>query len=136
MYAANAVNPMRNPRRLLPLLVACLALAWFSLGSALNVMVASSFGKKIEIVVCSGAGVKKITVPADGDDLSTTTIKHCGNAPLVTYLIIPGEPVHLHFKAPRTVASWQWIPNWHVQHDLVQDNKPPPGRAPPASRLA
>ena len=134
MYTPNAVNPMRNPRRLLPLLVACLALAWFALGSALNVMVASASGKQIEIVVCSGAGVKKIMVSADTDDLSTT-IKHCGNAPVVTYLIIPGEPVHLQFKAPRTVASWQWIPNGHVQHDLVQDNKPPPGRAPPAALL-
>jgi hypothetical protein len=112
------------------------AIAWFSLGSTLNVLMASALGKKIEMVVCSGAGVKKILVPVNADAEATTTIKHCGNAPFLKYLALPPAPVHLHFQAPRTVASWQWIPEPDSVLDLLEDNKPPPGRAPPATRLA
>ncbi len=119
----------------LAVLVAFMALAWFALGSTLNVFAASALGKKIEIVICTGAGVKKITVAAHADD-SSTSIKHCGNAPLFKLLALPGEPVHLQFEAPRTVAAWQWIPSPDVVLDSIEDNKPPPGRAPPAARLA
>ena len=126
----------RHQRRFMPILIAFLALAWFTLGSALHVIVASATGKKIEIVVCSGAGVKKITVALDAHDEPATTIKHCGNAPLVTFLIIPGEPAHLHFQAPDTVASWHWMPSPLSWIHREQDNRPPPGRAPPASPTA
>jgi hypothetical protein len=117
--------------------IAALAIAWFSLGNALNTMVALANGKTIDIVVCSGAGVKKISVPVhDGDD-STSTVKHCGNAPIYKLIAMPGTPVHLNFEAPRTVAVWQWTPRAHIALDWVQVNKPPPGRAPPVgSRLS
>lgn len=111
--------------------IAALAIAWFSLGAALNTMVALASGKTIDIVICSGAGVKKISVPVHDADDTTSTIKHCGNAPIYKLIAIPGTPVHLNFEAPRTVAVWQWTPNREISLDFVQDNKPPPGRAPP-----
>jgi hypothetical protein len=117
----------------LAVFTAFLAIAWFSMGSTLNVLVASALGKKIEIVICSGAGVKKIFIPVHADDDASTTIKHCGNAPFLKYLALPGTPIHLHFQAPHTVASWEWIPSPDSALDLIQDNKPPPGRAPPAT---
>jgi hypothetical protein len=113
-----------------------LAIAWFSLGNALNTMAAFASGKTIDIVVCSGAGVKKISVPVqDGDkskSKSTSTIKRCGNAPIYKLMALPGTPAHLNFEVPRTVAVWQWIPRPQIALDLIQDNKPPLGRAPPA----
>lgn len=115
----------------LSICVAALAIAWFSLGTALNTMVALASGKTIDIVVCSGAGVKKISVPVHDADETTSTIKHCGNAPIYKLIAIPGTPVHLNFEAPRTVAVWQWIPSPQITLSIVQDNTPPPGRAPP-----
>jgi hypothetical protein len=111
--------------------IAALAIVWFSLGNALNTIVALAHGKTIDIVVCSGAGVKKISVPVHDGDEATSTIKHCGNAPIYKLIAIPGTPVHLNFEAPRTVAVWQWIPSPQITLSIVQDNKPPPGRAPP-----
>jgi hypothetical protein len=111
--------------------IAAMAIAWFSLGNALNTMVALASGKTIDIVVCSGAGVKKISVPAHDGDETVSTIKHCGNAPIYKLIAIPGTPVHLNFEAPRTVAVWQWTPRPQMALETVQDNKPPPGRAPP-----
>ncbi len=111
--------------------IAALAVAWFSLGNALNTMVALASGKTIDIVVCSGAGLKKISVPVHDGDEAISTIKHCGNAPIYKLIAIPGTPVHLNFEAPRTVAVWQWIPSPQITPIIVQDNRPPPGRAPP-----
>jgi hypothetical protein len=116
--------------------IAVLAIAWFAVGNALNTMVAKASGKHIDIVVCSGAGVKTVSVPVDGADDHASTIKHCGNAPIYKLIDLPGAPVHLNFQAPRTVASWQWIPSPPAVVDLIQINKPPPGRAPPAPSLA
>ncbi len=115
----------------LSICIAALAVAWFSLGNALNTMVTLASGKTIDIAVCSGAGVKKVSVPVHDGDESTGTIMHCGNAPIYKLFAIPGAPVHLNFEAPRTVAVWQWIPRPQIAPDLVQRNKPPPGRAPP-----
>jgi hypothetical protein len=115
----------------LSICIAALAIAWFALGNALNTMVALAHGKTVDIVVCSGAGVKKISVPVHDGDEATSTIKHCGNAPIYKLIAIPGTPVHLNFEAPRTVAVWQWIPGPQITLSIVQDNKPPPGRAPP-----
>lgn len=117
----------------LSICIAVLAIAWFSLGSALNTMVALASGKTIDILVCSGAGLKKISVSVhDNDsDKTTSTIKHCGNAPIYKLIAIPGTPIHLNFEAPRTVAVWQWTPRAQIAMDWVQVNKPPPGRAPP-----
>jgi hypothetical protein len=115
----------------LSICVAALAIAWFSLGNALNTMVAFASGKTIDIVVCSGAGVKKMSVPVHDGEESTSSIKHCGNAPIYKLISLPGTPVHLNFEAPRTVAVWQWIPSPQIALDLIQDTRPPPGRAPP-----
>ena len=116
--------------------IAALALAWFALGTALNTMVAFSTGKRIDIIVCSGAGVKTVSVPLHDADDSTSTIKHCGNAPIYKLVDLPGAPLHLQFETPRTVAVWQWIPLAHVSIDSIQDSRPPPGRAPPVLRLS
>jgi hypothetical protein len=130
---ASPVMYFFQSRKLYPLsiCIAVLAIAWFSLGNALNTMVALANGKTIDIVVCSGAGVKKVSVPVHDGDESTSTVKHCGNAPIYKAIALPGSPVHLNFEAPHTVAVWQWIPSAQIALDLIQDNKPPPGRAPP-----
>lgn len=117
--------------RQLSICIVATAIAWFALGTALNTMVAFANGKTIDMVVCSGAGVKKVSVPVQESDTSTSTIKHCGNAPIYKLLALPGDPVHLNFKAPHTVAVWQWISHPETVLDLIQDNQPPPGRGPP-----
>ena len=129
---------MITPRqkRLASLAIAMLALAWFALGTTLNTMLAFGSGKTIEIVVCTGAGMKKIEVPTDVANYSSSTIKHCGNAPIYTLIDIPGTPLHLNFQVPRTIAVWQWIPSPRIVLDQMQADKPPPGRAPPAFQLA
>lgn len=116
--------------------IAVLTLAWFALGTALNTMVAHANGKRIDIVVCSGAGVKTISVPVHDNDDKASTIKHCGNAPIYTVLDVPGTPTHLQFETPRTVAVWQWNPVPTVALSSVPDSKPPPGRAPPSITAA
>lgn len=116
--------------------IATLAMAWFALGTALNTIVAHASGKRIDIVVCSGAGVKTISVPIHDSDDMVSTIKHCSNAPIYSLVAIPGTPTHLHFQVPRTVAVWQWNPLPHVAMSSVPDSKPPPGRAPPAITAA
>lgn len=118
--------------RHLSIFLTALAIAWFALGTALNTMVAFASGKTIDIVVCSGAGVKKVSVPAQGNDNTSSTIKHCGNAPIYKLLALPGMPLHLNFETPQTVAVWHWTPIPPVVLDLIQRNKPPPGRAPPS----
>ncbi len=123
-------------QRLIALSIAILALAWFSLGNTLNTMVAFASGKTIEIMVCTGAGMKKITVPADDAEDKSSIIKHCSNAPIYTLISIPGIPLHLNFEVPRTVAVWQWIPHPDIVLDRIQADKPPPSRAPPAFQLA
>lgn len=115
--------------------VAMLAVVWFALGTALNTMVAHASGKRIDIVVCSGAGVKTISVPVHDTNDTASTIKHCGNAPIYTLVDVPGTPTHLHFEAPRTVAVWQWNPVPTVAMSSVPDCKPPPGRAPPTATV-
>lgn len=111
-------------------------MVWFSLGSAVNVMVANALGKKIELIICTGSVVKKVTVTASSNDADTTSIKHCGNAPFATCIFIPGAPVDMHFAVPQTIASWVWIASHDRVLEAVSVNMPPPGRAPPAPALA
>jgi hypothetical protein len=127
---------VRRLARQMSLCAVVLAIAWFALGTALNTMVAFASGKTIDIVVCSGAGVKKLSAPAQGSEGTSSTIKHCGNAPIYKLLTLPGNPVHLNFEAPHTVAVWQWIASPPTLLDLIQANKPPPGRAPPVHPTA
>jgi hypothetical protein len=123
-----------SQQRTLSLSLAIIALAWFALGTTVNTLVALASGKTIEIVVCTGAGMKKISVPSDDAGDTSSVIKHCSNAPIYSMIAIPGDPVHLHFEAPSTVAVWEWIPSHRVALDQIQVDRPPPGRAPPASQ--
>ena len=116
--------------------MASLALAWFVLGTALNTFVAFNSGKRIDIVVCSGAGVKTVSVVDHISDDSVSVLKHCSNAPIYVLITVPGTPVNLDFAVPRTVAVWQYKPSSHMTWLSVQDSRPPPGRAPPALPLA
>jgi hypothetical protein len=127
-------------RQQLALALFAFALTWFAAGSTVNTLVASMSGKRVEIVLCTGTGVKKASMPLHDagtpESKSASTLKHCSNAPLCMVAALPGTPVHLSFKPPLTVAVWQWIPSTHVPHHLIQDNKPPPGRAPPLALSA
>ena len=111
--------------------IATLALAWFALGTTLNTIAAHAFGKRIDIVICSGMLLKKVSVPLHSSDDSTSSIKHCGNAPIYKLIALPGAPVHLNFALPRTVAVWQYKPTPTSAVNLVHYSLPPPGRAPP-----
>ena len=113
--------------------MATLTLAWFALGTTFNTLVAHAFGKRIEIVICSGMLLKKVSVPVQVSDNSTSSIKHCGNAPIYKLIALPGTPVHLNFAVPRTVAVWQYKPTPTSAQNIVHDSRPPPGRAPPAA---
>ena len=104
---------------------------WFCMNSTFSLMLAAFTGKTIEIVVCSGAGIKTISVPAHEGSDSVSTVKHCANAPLLACLVLPGDPVHLQFEAPCTVASWSWIPEPLAAWDRLRESHPPQGRAPP-----
>lgn len=111
--------------------IALLVALWFSLGSSLNVLMVVLGGERIEFVVCSGTGIKKISVPADETDKAVPTVKHCANAPLLASVVLPGDPAHLHFEPPSTVASWSWMPETLTTRDMLRGSYPPPGRAPP-----
>jgi hypothetical protein len=128
-------HPYLNAHKL-SLAVATLALAWFALGTAINTMVAFSSGKRIDIVVCSGAGVKTVSVALHGSDEAASVIKHCSNAPIYALIALLGVPSNLHFSAPRTVAAWHYKPTERLDMGKVQINRPPPGRAPPAYAVA
>jgi hypothetical protein len=111
--------------------IAVFAIGWFSLGNTLNTLVTMANGKTIDFIVCTGVGVKKLSVPGLDSMETSNTVKHCGNAPIYKPVAVPGNPVHLQFEAPHTVAVWQWIPRVKISLNLIQVNKPPPGRAPP-----
>jgi hypothetical protein len=112
----------------------CLAAAlWFALGPGLKVLVAHAFGKHIEIVVCTGAGLKKISVPVSSDKSSHTeaAVKHCSNAPLALILPSFGLAPHLDYATPQTSETWQTASTPHEKRDWALNGWPPPGRAPP-----
>jgi hypothetical protein len=115
----------------LGLLLAWVAVVWFALGNTTKLLMAEALGQKIEMLVCTGMGVKKVAVPVQADDDSTTTVKHCGNAPLCHTAIAPPLGLGLGFELPQTVARWAWTPSPVGLDPLVEDNRPPPGRAPP-----
>jgi hypothetical protein len=116
----------------LGLLLACVAVLWFALGNTTKFLVADALGQKIEMLVCTGMGVKKVSVPVQAaDEDATTTIKHCSNAPLCQLAISPPLVSGLVFEPPHTVARWAWEPLPEGLRSLVKDNRPPPGRAPP-----
>jgi hypothetical protein len=111
---------------------------WFSLGGTLKVWLAQASGKTIEIVVCSGSGIKKISVSAHGssDTSHEVTVKHCSNAPLALPTPEPNILAHLAYANPKTAITWHWAQDLNVMPNWLSSGKPPPGRAPPLSFLA
>jgi hypothetical protein len=112
----------------------CLCSAmWFALGGTIKVLVAASSGKTIEMVVCTGAGMKKIYVPISkaADAGHETAVKHCSNTPLA----LPSESFdtlqHLAYAPPSAHARWHISDEAHIARDWLRSGKPPPGRAPP-----
>jgi hypothetical protein len=113
----------------------CLAAAlWFAFSPALKVLLAHAMGKQIEIVVCSGTGIKKITVPVDAAaaDSHETSVKHCSNTPLAILLPSFGAPQNLAYAAPQTPNTWQIAHAPPIARNWVLNGWPPPGRAPPS----
>jgi hypothetical protein len=115
------------------LLLSLLTALWFSLGGALKVWVAASKGQTIEIIVCSGAGLKKVHVQlqASGDASPEVALKHCGNAPLA---LMPKEVdtlANLSYSMPQSRAAWHWLEDAGQKHEWFRSGQPPPGRAPP-----
>jgi hypothetical protein len=122
-----------KPFRLALLLCLCTAL-WFALGSTLKVWVAHSSGKTIEMVVCSGAGMKKIYVTMLGADPASheVSVKHCSNTPLALMTEEVNTLQDLAYTQPTTPATWHWSQGLRIVRDWLHNGKPPPGRAPPA----
>jgi hypothetical protein len=116
-------------------LTLCLfAALWFALSPALKVLLAHAAGKQIEIVVCTGSGLKKIYVTTDSTAHSghETSLKHCSNTPLAVLLPSFGAPVDLAYAAPQTPSSLQAVHAPQAVRNWVLNGWPPPGRAPPA----
>jgi hypothetical protein len=111
---------------------------WFALGGTLKLWIAQASGKTIEMVVCTGSGIKKISVPVHTSPNAghEVAVKHCSNAPLA---LLPQEPstlAHLSFANPNTLATWHWAHDALNKLDWLSSGKPPPGRAPPTPALA
>jgi hypothetical protein len=127
----------RSQFRLIWAFCLCTAL-WFALGGTIKVLFASGAGKTIEMVVCSGSGVKKIYMPisSSADAGHEVSVKHCSNTPLA----LVREPFdtlkHLAYALPSMHAKWQLIDEAQVVTDRSHNGKPPPGRAPPRSLSA
>lgn len=119
--------------RLALALCLCTAL-WFALGGVIKIWVAKSSGKTIEMVVCSGSGMKKIQVHLSDSASADTekTLKHCGNAPLALSTEEWSTLKHLAYVTPATTnaASFEDSPAVHIS--WLRSGRPPPGRAPPA----
>jgi hypothetical protein len=122
-----------KPFRLALFLCLCTAL-WFALGSTLKVWVAHANGKTIEMVVCSGAGIKKIYVNVSGAEPAEheVSLKHCSNTPLALLAEEVDTLQHLAYSQPITPATWHWSDGLRIERDWLRNGKPPPGRAPPA----
>ena len=121
-----------KPFRLALLLCLCTAL-WFALGGTLKVWVAHAGGKTIEMVVCSGAGIKKIYVNVSAADSAghEVSLKHCSNTPLALLAEEIDTLKHLAYPQPTTPATWHWSDGMRIERDWLRNGRPPPGRAPP-----
>ena len=115
-------------------LTLCLSAAiWFALGGAIKVFAAVSSGKTVEIVVCSGAGMKKIYVqmPSDTPPSHEVSLKHCSNTPLALAGVSWNVLDHLAYAAPSQTPNWQATDGARAERNWVDNGRPPPGRAPP-----
>lgn len=116
-------------------LALCLCTAlWFALGGAIKIFIAKTSGKTIEMVVCSGAGIKKIyvTVPAGEPATHEVSVKHCGNAPLALTTEEWSTLRHLAYVAPNTPSALHFTEGVPGNRSWLRNGRPPPGRAPPA----
>lgn len=126
------MNSNRSYFKLASALCLCAAL-WFAFGGVIKLLVAYSQNKPIEMVVCSGAGMKKIYVQASGETVSPEIVlKHCSNTPMA---LMPSEwemPKNLAYASPRSQSI---IALANIAPDArrwLQNGRPPPGRAPPS----
>ena len=119
--------------RLALALCLCTAL-WFALGGALKILIAQSSGKSIEMVVCSGAGVKKVYVNLPGAEQAgqEVAVKHCSNAPLTLTTKEWNTLEHLAYVVPDTQTALHFTSELPVHRNWLRNGRPPPGRAPPA----
>ncbi len=116
-------------------LALCLCTAlWFALGGAVKVFIAKSSGKTIEMVVCSGAGVKKIYVTVSGAEPASheVSLKHCSNTPMALATKEWSTLEHLAYVAPNTASVLHIATSAPIHRNWLRDGRPPPGRAPPA----
>lgn len=109
------------------------AAVWVVLSPSLKVLLAHASGKHTEIVVCTGAGIKKISVPVDAPsaDGHGTVLKHCSNTPLAILQSAFGAQQDLSYVKPQTPNTWQATYAPQIARQWVLNGWPPPGRAPP-----
>jgi hypothetical protein len=111
---------------------------WFALGGALKVFLAHSSGKTIEMIVCSGAGIKKVYVnlPSAEQVNHEVSVKHCSNTPLALSTKEWNTLEHLAYVAPDTQSTLHFAQGLPVHRNWLRNRRPPPGRAPPAHLTA
>ena len=113
----------------------CLAAAlWFALSPVLKVLQAHLAGKPIEIVVCTGSGMKTVLVPVDAAATGATThetLKHCSNTPLAILASAFDAPQNLAYASPQAQGIRPSADVPHLARDWVLNGWPPPARAPP-----
>jgi hypothetical protein len=114
-------------------MLAFCAAFWLAVGNAVKVMVASGLNQTIDIVICTGAGMKKVSMPVEQGASGPMVMKHCGNGALVALFPMPVHPLQLSFAKPGTVASWQFAQTLGVELLRTWENAPPPSRGPPAA---
>jgi hypothetical protein len=122
-----------NVKFRLPVIIACIAFAWFALSGSVSRLISYVKGDTASMWVCTQTGLKKISTPSDNSSSqgSSKDIKHCGDSPIYKQIAIPSAPADLNFEQPRTVATWRWIQTLQTKPDLLKDKRRPPGQAPP-----
>ena len=90
------------------------------------------------MVVCSGAGIKKIyvSVSQPGSADHEVTVKHCSNTPLAIATEETSTLQHLAYPKPITPTLWESSDATQISRDWLRNGKPPPGRAPPTRQSA
>lgn len=126
------MNQRSLPFRLAQLLCLVAAL-WFVLGGSLKLLAAHASGRTIEMVVCSGAGIKKIYLDTSSSSSASdeVSLKHCGNTPLALPTVQIDILGHLAYAAPITQVIWHRRDEWRIDINTRRNGMPPPGRAPP-----
>jgi hypothetical protein len=135
----DSVNMAYNSKVFRIALFVCLLTAcWFAVGGSLKTWLAHSNGKTIEIVVCSGSGLKKVYVPLPSSKTvgQAVSVKHCSNTPLALATEELNTLKHLAYAWPTMQTIWHSYDRQCIERDGPRDAMRPPGRAPPAYLLA